>query len=62
MLSGIRGLRLQVTDVQAKFTYDDEPVEHRTAVAGHLAERGQGLDVPAARQRRRLDRIGTWKP
>ena len=64
MLPGIRGLRLEVTDVRAKFKYDDdEPVEHRTAVAGHLTERGQGLDAPAARQQlRRLDRIGTWKP
>ncbi len=64
MLPGIRGLRLEVTDVRAKFKYDDdEPVEHRTAVAGHLTERGQGPDAPAARQQlRRLDRIGTWKP
>ncbi|NYI04624.1 FMN-binding negative transcriptional regulator [Allostreptomyces psammosilenae] len=64
MLSGIRGLRLEVADVLAKFKYDDhKPVEHRGAVADHLTERGQGLDAPAAlQQRRRLDRIGTWKP
>ncbi|MFE7212682.1 FMN-binding negative transcriptional regulator [Streptomyces sp. NPDC057611] len=64
MLPGIRGLRLEVTGVRAKFKYDDhKPVEHRTAVAGQLTERGQGLDVPAARQQlRRLDRIGPWKP
>ncbi|GAA2428511.1 FMN-binding negative transcriptional regulator [Streptomyces macrosporus] len=64
MLSGIRGLRLEVTDVVAKFKYDDhKPVEHRAAVADRLTARGQGLDVPAARrQRRRLDRIGVWKP
>jgi transcriptional regulator len=64
MLPGIRGLRLQVTDVRAKFKYDDhKPVEHRTAVADHLTARGTGLDVPTARQqRRRLDRIGPWKP
>ncbi|MFI7708985.1 FMN-binding negative transcriptional regulator [Nonomuraea sp. NPDC049480] len=32
-------------------------------VADHLTARGQGLDVPTARQqRRRLDRIGPWKP
>ncbi|MFE8947858.1 FMN-binding negative transcriptional regulator [Streptomyces sp. NPDC007856] len=63
MLSGIRGLRLEVTDVRAKFKYDDhKPVEHRTAVADRLTERGQGLDVPTARQQlRRLDRIGPWK-
>lgn len=64
MLPGIRGLRLEVTDVGAKSKYDDhKPVEHRTAVADHLTERGQGLDAPTAhQQRRRLDRIGPWKP
>ncbi|MFF3989888.1 FMN-binding negative transcriptional regulator [Streptomyces sp. NPDC001797] len=62
MLSGIRGLRLEVTDVRAKFKYDDhKPVEHRSTVAERLTERGHGLDVPAARQQlRRLDRIGPW--
>ncbi|MEU9982889.1 FMN-binding negative transcriptional regulator [Streptomyces sp. NPDC050856] len=64
MLPGIRGLRLEVTDVRAKFKYDDhKPVEHRTAVADHLMERGRDLDVPAARQQlRRLGRVGPWKP
>ncbi|MEU6417533.1 FMN-binding negative transcriptional regulator [Streptomyces spiralis] len=64
MLSGIRGLRLEVTDVRAKFKYDDhKPVEHRAAVADRLIERGQGLDAPTAQQQlRRLDRIGPWKP
>jgi transcriptional regulator len=64
MLPGIRGLRLQVTEVVAKFKYDDhKPVEHRAAVADRLTERGRGLDVPAAhQQRRRLGRIGPWKP
>ncbi|AIS01859.1 FMN-binding negative transcriptional regulator [Streptomyces glaucescens] len=64
MLSGIRGLRLDVTEVRAKFKYDDhKPVEHRTAVAGRLSARAQGLDLPtAAQQRRRLDRIGPWQP
>jgi transcriptional regulator len=64
MLSGIRGLRLEVTDVRAKFKYDDhKPVEHRGTVAERLTGRGQGLDVPTARQQlRRLDRIGPWKP
>ncbi|MBB2914215.1 transcriptional regulator [Streptosporangium becharense] len=63
MLPGIRGLRLEVTDVLAKFKYDDhKSVGHRAAVADHLTERGQGLDVSTARQqRRRLDRIGLWK-
>ncbi|MFF7853882.1 FMN-binding negative transcriptional regulator [Streptomyces sp. NPDC007904] len=64
MLSGIRGLELDVVDVRAKFKYDDhKPVEHRGAVAAHLVERGQGLDAPAARrQSSRLDRVGPWKP
>jgi transcriptional regulator len=64
MLSGIRGLRLEVTDVRAKFKYDDhKPVEHRAAVAERLTERGEGLDIPAARrQLRRLDSIGPWQP
>ncbi|MFD5450222.1 FMN-binding negative transcriptional regulator [Streptomyces sp. NPDC003470] len=62
MLSGIRGLRLEVTDVRAKFKYDDhKPVEQRAAVADHLTERGQGLDLAtAAQQRRRLGRVGPW--
>ncbi|MFI8192103.1 FMN-binding negative transcriptional regulator [Streptomyces sp. NPDC085946] len=64
MLPGIRGLRLDVTDVRAKFKYDDhKPVEQRTDVAGRLASRARGLDVPAARrQLRRVDRTGPWKP
>ncbi|GAA2407837.1 FMN-binding negative transcriptional regulator [Streptomyces glaucosporus] len=64
MLSGIRGLRLEVAGVVAKFKYDDhKPVEHRAAVADRLTARGQGLDASAARrQRQRLDRIGPWKP
>ncbi|MER7842106.1 FMN-binding negative transcriptional regulator [Streptomyces sp. NPDC096040] len=63
MLSGIRGLRLEVNDVRAKFKYDDhKSVEYRATVADRLTERGQGLDVPTARQQlRRLDRIGPWK-
>jgi hypothetical protein len=64
MLSGIRGLRLEVTEARGKFKYDDhKPVEHRTAAADRLTARAQGLDVPTARQqRRRLDRIGPWNP
>ncbi|WP_330451332.1 MULTISPECIES: FMN-binding negative transcriptional regulator [unclassified Streptomyces] len=63
MLPGIRGLRLDVTDVRAKFKYDDhKPVEQRTGTVRRLTERGQGLDVPTAvQQKRRLDRVGTWK-
>ncbi|GGR35911.1 FMN-binding negative transcriptional regulator [Streptomyces roseolus] len=64
MLSGIRGLRLHVTEVRAKFTYDDhKPVEQRSDTARRLTERGAALDAPtAAQQLRRLDRVGTWKP
>ncbi|MYQ92319.1 FMN-binding negative transcriptional regulator [Streptomyces sp. SID4946] len=64
MLPGIRGLELDVVEVRAKFKYDDrKPVELRTTVADRLTERGEGLDVPTARQQlRRVDRIGTWKP
>ncbi|MFB7594052.1 hypothetical protein [Streptomyces sp. NPDC056160] len=62
MLSGIRGLRLEVGDVRARFTYDDrKPVEHRAAVAGRLTERGRGFGVPTAGERlRRPDRVGPW--
>ncbi|GAA4340706.1 FMN-binding negative transcriptional regulator [Streptomyces venetus] len=63
MLSGIRGLRLDVTEVRAKFKYDDhKPVAQRADTARRLTGRGQGLDASAAaQQRRRLDRTGTWK-
>jgi transcriptional regulator len=64
MLPGIRGLRLHVTGVAAKFKYDDaNPEEHRTRVATHLDARATGRDPGAAdQQRRRLARIGTWRP
>ncbi|MFF7365672.1 FMN-binding negative transcriptional regulator [Streptomyces sp. NPDC008125] len=64
MLPGIRGLRLDVTEVRATFTYDDpKPAGQRTDTARRLAERGTALDaLTAAQQLRRLDRIGTWKP
>lgn len=63
MLPGIRGLRLEVLRVDAKFKYDDhKPVEHRQRVSDHLEERGRGLDHDAAaQQRRRLDAIGQWQ-
>ncbi|WP_239081813.1 hypothetical protein [Streptomyces sp. SID9727] len=62
-LPGIRGLCLDVTEVRAKFKYDDhKPVEQRTDTARRLTERGTALDGPtAAQQLRRLDRLGTWK-
>ncbi|WP_299541348.1 FMN-binding negative transcriptional regulator [uncultured Streptomyces sp.] len=64
MLPGIRGLRLDVTDVRAKYKYDDhKPAERRADTARRLAERGRGQDAStAAQQLRRLDRIGTWTP
>ena len=63
MLPGIRGIRLRVLRVDAKFKYDDaNPVDHRERVSQHLDERDHGLDRgAAAQQRRRLDRIGDWK-
>ena len=63
MLSGIRGVRLHVVSVDAKFKYDDaNPVDHRERVIGYLDERGQGLDTGAARQQqRRLAEIGDWQ-
>jgi len=63
MLPGIRGVRLTVSRVEAKFKYDDHnPVEHRERVIDHLEERGRGLDAGAAtQQRRRLAAIGDWQ-
>ncbi|MDT4925952.1 MAG: transcriptional regulator [Pseudonocardiales bacterium] len=53
-LAGIRGLRLTVRDVRAKFKYggnvDDE---HRAAVAEHLADRAGPGDAAALRHLRR---------
>jgi transcriptional regulator len=63
MLSGIRGLRLEVLRVDAKFKYDDHtPVGHRQRVSEHLEERDRGLDhSAAAQQRRRLGAVGEWR-
>jgi transcriptional regulator len=63
MLSGIRGVRLEIVRVEAKLKYDDQkPVEHRERVAAKLEDRGRGLDVAAAAQLRlRLGAIGEWK-
>lgn len=63
MLSGIRGIRLQVLRVEAKFKYDDSnPADHRERVSEDLERRDHGLDRGAARQqRRRLGLVGDWK-
>jgi transcriptional regulator len=63
MLSGIRGVRLTVLRVDAKFKYDDaNPVEHRERVVGYLEQRRQGHDTgAAAQQRRRLAVVGDWR-
>ena len=62
MPAGIRGLRMTVLRIEAKFKYDDDkPVEHRERVIKRLEERGHDLDAGAAvRQRGRLDAIGDW--
>jgi transcriptional regulator len=50
-LPGIRGLRLEVREVKAKFKYGGNvDLEHRTAVAERLAERGKPGDESARRQ------------
>ena len=63
MLPGIRGLRLHVTGVAAKFKFDDSnPPEHRARAADRLESRATGRDTgAAAQQRRRLARIGAWR-
>lgn len=44
-LSGIRGLRLEVTDVRAKFKYaDQKPESVRNRISSGLATRGEGRD------------------
>ncbi|MFC9943892.1 hypothetical protein [Streptomyces pratensis] len=63
MPSGIRGLRLEATDVRAELKYaGHRSADHRADVDDRLVERGQGLDVTTARQQlRRPDRTGPWK-
>lgn len=62
-LPGIRGLRLHILRVEAKFKYDDSrPVEHRERVAAQLERRSRGSDSGAAAQQcRRLATIGDWR-
>jgi transcriptional regulator len=48
LLGSIRGIRLSVTDVRAKFKFGaNRSVEHRRVVGARLAERGRPLDVEA---------------
>jgi transcriptional regulator len=48
MLAGIRGLRLEVTDVRAKFKYaNHRPAEVRGRIAAELAARGGPGDARA---------------
>jgi transcriptional regulator len=48
LLDSIRGIRLAVTDVRAKFKFGaNRTVQHRQAVAEKLAERGRPLDLEA---------------
>ena len=63
MLSGIRGVRMAVVRVDAKFKYDDHnPIDHRERVIDNLEKRSRGVDVGAARQqRRRRAAIGDWQ-
>jgi transcriptional regulator len=50
-LPGIRGLRMKISDVTAKFKYGGNvDAEHRAAVAEHLAERSGPGDEAARRQ------------
>ena len=63
MLAGIRGIRLRILRVEAKFKYDDHnPIGHRERVIDRLHERGHGLDAGAAtQQQHRLTTIGDWE-
>jgi len=57
LLGSIRGIRLSVTEVRAKFKFGaNRSVEHRRAVGAKLAERGRPLDLEArANLMRRTD-------
>ena len=63
MLPGIRGLRLPILEVLAKFKFDDHnPVDHRVRVSAALDERAGLQDAGAAtQQRRRLALRGEWR-
>lgn len=56
-LPAIRGVRLTITDVEAKFKFGgNKAAEHQQRIADHLQERGDPLDREARRQQlRRLE-------
>ena len=56
-LPAIRGVRLSITDVQAKFKFGgNKTTSHQRSIADHLLERGSPLDREARRQQiRRLE-------
>jgi transcriptional regulator len=60
MLAGIRGLRLQIVKVNAKFKYDDhKPLKLREEASNRLAERGTERDAQVrAQQQRRIAELG----
>jgi transcriptional regulator len=54
MSAPVRGLRLQVVEALASFTYDDhKPAELRQAITGRLRQRAAGRDLGAADQQER---------
>jgi transcriptional regulator len=57
-LPSIRGVRMAITEVQAKFKFGgNKPIEHQRRIADHLQERGSLLDHEARRhQLRRIER------
>lgn len=57
-LPSIRGIRMTISDVQAKFKFGgNKPIEHQQRIADHLQERGGPLDHEARRhQLRRIER------
>ena len=53
-LPAIRGVRLSITDVQAKFKFGgNKTTAHQRSIADHLLERGSPLDREARRQQLR---------
>ncbi|NDH65056.1 MAG: FMN-binding negative transcriptional regulator [Microbacteriaceae bacterium] len=62
MMTIIRGVRLKIVSVDAKFKYDDhKPLAFRESVISKLQERDTHQDIgAAAQQARRLNEIGEW--